>query len=137
MDVGMRSVNMGYDEESVIPLRPAHGEFVADPIGRFRVDLAGLEALAQMIRQHVAFAIISSGDGRVLILGKQKLRVPYLLSSVHSDFLRTKIFQCIAILPIPLRYSVLRAILSMEFAPNIGLRREPVIGGGIASLMRT
>ena len=67
-------VRVGRYEKSVFALQEAPSEFIADPIGLFRRDLARLEGLAYLIGDHIAL-LCSSGELPILALGKQKFHI--------------------------------------------------------------
>ena len=54
MIVNMSFIHMGADDEGMIPLREALGKLIADSVRLFRRDLARLEGLPDLIRNHVA-----------------------------------------------------------------------------------
>ncbi len=64
MDVG--AIHMGTDDKSVSALSKSHGELVPDAVGFGGRDLAGPEALARVVRDHVAFALRPSREGKIL-----------------------------------------------------------------------
>jgi len=74
--VNASAVNVRSDEKSVMALRPAHGEVVANRVGLLRRDLAGGEGLPHLIAQHIGVPLLlPARDRLVLGLAQQKFRV--------------------------------------------------------------
>ena len=74
MIVDVAAVGVGGDDESVPAFQEPLRELIADAVGLLRRDLAGLEGLAHLIGDHIIF-LVPPGNGPVLPLGKQELRV--------------------------------------------------------------
>ena len=72
--VDVAAVGVGGDDESVPAFQEPLRELIADAVGLLRRDLAGLEGLAHLIGDHIIF-LVPPGNGPVLPLGKQELRV--------------------------------------------------------------
>ena len=72
--VDMPRVGMGSHKKGVPALEEAQGERIAHAICFLRRDLTGLKGLAHLIGDHVAL-LLPAGEGFVLPLGEQKLRV--------------------------------------------------------------
>ena len=69
------AVNMGADDVSMVPLGEAAGQLTAQAVGFLRRDLAGEEGLPDGVGDHIIRPPPPPGLGKVLPLGKQKLRV--------------------------------------------------------------
>lgn len=83
MDMGL--VSMGGDSKGVLSLREAHSQFVPQPVGILRRDLARLKGLPYLIGDDISLVFLA-GDLLVLPFGKQKLRRRCLrLAGVGSD----------------------------------------------------
>ena len=72
--VNMPRVSMGSHKKGVPALEEAHGKLIAHAVCVLRRDLTGLKGLAHLIGDHVAL-LLPAGEGFVLPLGEQKLRV--------------------------------------------------------------
>lgn len=72
--VNVLFVDVRADDIGMITLEKTLCKFAAEAIGFLRRDLAGLERLPHMIRNHVVF-LFSAGAGLIAPLGKAKLRV--------------------------------------------------------------
>ena len=76
VDVGMGPVCVGHHEKSVIALRPAHSQFIADLQRRLRVKLPRRKRLADLIAQHIRVPFLFPAcDSLVLGLAQKKLRI--------------------------------------------------------------
>ena len=73
MDVGF--VYMGADDKGVFPLGETAGQLIAQAVGLLRGNLAGDKGLADGVGDHIIGPAPPPGLGKVLPLGKQKLRV--------------------------------------------------------------
>jgi len=69
----MGLVHMGADDERVAAFGQRHGQLVPDFIRRGRVNLAGLEALAQVVGDDIFRPLAAARDLFILPFGKQKL----------------------------------------------------------------
>ena len=67
-------VHVSADKKGVFTFQKPFGQLIPDPVGFLRGDLARLERLADLIRDHIA-VLFAAGDGSVLPLGKKKLRI--------------------------------------------------------------
>ena len=56
----MSLVGMGTDDKSVFAFGEPHGKLVPDPVGFLGIDLAGLEALPDVIGDDVLLTLIPS-----------------------------------------------------------------------------
>ena len=72
--VNMPLVGMGSYKKGVSSFQKPLGKFIAHTVCVLRRDLTGLEGLAHLIGDHVV-PLLPPGDGLVLPLGEQKLRV--------------------------------------------------------------
>lgn len=61
--------------ENNVKFGETHGKLVTDFVCGFRINFTGLEALPDVIGQHVSTALIPPGDVFVLSLGKYKFLV--------------------------------------------------------------
>ena len=68
-------VDVGADNESVVPIRKAFGKLTADPVCFLRRDLAGDKGLPEMVSDHIIRAARPAGKRGILPFGKQKLGV--------------------------------------------------------------
>ena len=65
MIMNMGFINMGADDKSVVPLREASGQLIAQAVGLFRGDFAGDEGLPYLIGDHIIRSPPSAGLGGV------------------------------------------------------------------------
>ena len=71
----MPLILMGRYDEGVPAVCETHSELVGDPVRVFRRDLAGLEALPNLVEQHVALPrLLPAGDGMILLFCKDKFQ---------------------------------------------------------------
>ena len=82
MDVML--VHMGTAYEGMVAMRQFHSKVITYPVRCRRVGLARFETDAEMVRYHVAGALVAPCDGSVLVLGEQELGVRSSLSRVFS-----------------------------------------------------
>ena len=73
MDVVL--VDVGADDESVVPVRKAFGKLTADVVRFLRRDLAGDKGLPKMIGNHIVRTARPAGESGILPFGKKKLGV--------------------------------------------------------------
>ena len=75
MVVGVRFVDVGADDESVLTLGEAPSQLHAQSVGFLRRDLARHKGLPQMVGDHVVRTAHPAGAGGVGLLVQQELRV--------------------------------------------------------------
>ena len=67
------TIRVRVDRESVAPFCETAGEFVTDPIGFLRRDLAGFERLPRVISDDVPLALSAAREGIVLLFRQKEL----------------------------------------------------------------
>ena len=76
MIVDVLAVCVGANEKGIVALRPAHGRFIAYPVGLLRGDLSGQKGLPDLIAQHIGVPpLLPSRDRLVFCLAQNKLSV--------------------------------------------------------------
>ena len=73
MDVGL--VNMGADDKGMVSLGKPHCQLIAQAVGLLRRDLTGNKGLPDGVGNHIVPSAPSAGLGKILPLGKSKLRI--------------------------------------------------------------
>ena len=73
-------IGMGGNEKGVFSLRPAHGRFIAYPVGLLRGNLPGSKGLADLIAEYIRIPLLlPARDGLVLCPGEQELGISSLV----------------------------------------------------------
>jgi len=68
-------VDVGADDESMVPVCKAFGKLTADPVCFLRRDLAGDKGLSEMVSNHIVRTARSAGERGILPFGKKELGV--------------------------------------------------------------